>query len=56
MNQQEVLKELKNEVDATLYFFLTTDLEIYGKVTESTKEAFKVQGVTLPAIFLSIVK
>lgn len=36
---------LQNEVEKTLEFFKTTDLAIYGKVTESTKEAHKVQGV-----------
>lgn len=36
---------LKDEVEKTLDFFKTTDLAIYGKVTEGTKEAYKVQNV-----------
>ncbi len=39
---------LKKEIDATLMFFVTTDINIYGKISEGTKEAFKVQGVEIP--------
>lgn len=39
---------LKKEIDATLMFFIKTDINIYGKITESTKEAFKKQGVKIP--------
>lgn len=42
---------LKKEVDATLLFFITTDLKVHGKITEQTKEAFKVQGVEIPDQF-----
>lgn len=45
---KQVLKELKQEIEATLLFFIQTDLEIYGFVTENTKEAFKTQGGILP--------
>jgi hypothetical protein len=39
---------LKQEIDATLMFFIKTDINIYGRITEGTKEAFKVQGVEIP--------
>jgi len=52
MNQQQILNDLKKEVTATLFFFVVTDLQLFGKVTEATKKAFEVQNKTLPAIFL----
>lgn len=39
---------LKKEIDATLMFFIKTDINIYGKITDGTKEAFKAQGVKIP--------
>lgn len=42
-------KGLKKEVDETLMFFIESDMKIYGKVTDSTKEAFRVQNVEIPA-------
>lgn len=42
---------LQQEIDATLIFFIETDINIYGKISESTKEAFKVQGVEIPKKF-----
>jgi hypothetical protein len=51
MNKQQILNDLKKEITETLFFFLITDLQIYGKVTQATKKAFEAQKVTLPAIF-----
>lgn len=39
---------LKQEINATLMFFIDTDINIYGKISDRTKEAFKVQGVEIP--------
>lgn len=43
---------LKEEVVKTLYLLLDLDLRIYGKITEGTKEAFRVQEVELPEVKL----
>lgn len=39
---------LKQEVQKTIEFLADTDKEIYGEITEGTKEAAKVQNVPLP--------
>ena len=44
----QVLKELKEEVDKTLLFFVEMDLKVYGTVSDTTKEAFVKQGVKFP--------
>lgn len=44
---------LKDEVLETLRFFAQSDMNAYGKLTESTKEAFRVQGVKIPKEFQS---
>lgn len=41
---------LKKEVDATLLFFVETDIKIYNNISESTREAFKVQNVDINSI------
>lgn len=41
---------LKNEIDQTLMFFITSDIEIYGHITESTKECFKMQNRKFPEV------
>ena len=52
----EVLKELKNEIQETLYFFIDCDLQIEGYIKESTKELFKIQKVKFPAELEEFVK
>lgn len=41
---------LKKEVDATLLFFVETDIKIYNNISESTREAFRVQNVDINSI------
>lgn len=41
---------LKKEVDATLLFFVETDIKIYNNISEKTREAFKVQNVDINSI------
>jgi len=41
---------LKKEVDATLLFFVETDIKIYNNISESTREAFRVQNVDINTI------
>ena len=47
-NQIKILTQLKKEINETLYFFVSTDLSIYGYVTEETINCFKTQKVTFP--------
>ncbi len=39
---------LQTEIDETLLFLAQMDLNLYGYVTDGTKEAFAVQNVELP--------
>jgi len=47
---------LKKEIDATLIWFAETDINIYGKITQGTLDAFKAQNVELPEQFKKWVK
>jgi hypothetical protein len=40
--------ELKQELTDTLYAMIQFDREIYGHVTQETKDCFKAQGVPFP--------
>lgn len=48
--------ELKKEIDATLLFFIESDITIYGKIQQGTIDAFKVQGVEIPEKFKGFLK
>lgn len=39
---------LKQEIKLTLMYFITTDINIYGKISDGTKKAFEVQKVEIP--------
>lgn len=39
---------LKKEIDATLQFFVDTDISMFGKIQQSTLNCFKAQNVELP--------
>ena len=40
--------ELKQELVDTLYAMIQFDREIYGHVTQETKDCFEAQGVPFP--------
>ncbi len=48
LDKIEILKQLKSEINRTLYFFVDTDLAIYGHIKPETQKAFKTQGVEFP--------
>jgi hypothetical protein len=50
INQSGILKGLKDEINETLFFFVESDISIYGYITESTKECFETQNVRFPYI------
>lgn len=56
MSENEVLSELKKEVCETLYFFVKTDIELWGYVREDTKTAFANHNVPLPSYLNAYVK
>lgn len=43
---------LKTEISETLCWFADMDIKDHGKLTESTKEMFSVQGVDIPEKYL----
>jgi hypothetical protein len=47
----KTVKELKSEM---LNFFCETDLELYEEITESTKEAYRVQCEEIPRNHLEL--
>ena len=55
-NNNNILKELKKEINKTLYFFVESDLNIYGFITESTINCFTTQGVKFPKKLKSFLK
>ena len=44
----EATTTLKEEIEITILWLAKTDMNIYGYITEGTKEAAKMQNVTLP--------
>ena len=46
--KDQIIDGLKREINSTLLFFVAMDFQMFGIVTDDTKEAFKKQGVKFP--------
>lgn len=51
MNAQQI-QELKKEISETLFFFVSMDMKLYGKISKETVSAFNTQRVQFPEILI----
>ena len=56
MTAQQAIQSLKNEINATLFFFIEMDVKIYGYITMETVSAFDTQKTTFPKVLKSFIK
>lgn len=56
INERQVLAGLRNEINETLHFMVSTDISIYGYVTEETKSCFETQKVEFPKVLEDLSK
>lgn len=42
--------KLKKEIIQTLYWFAEMDIKMCGYISESTKQAFEMQGIEVPIL------
>ena len=54
MNAQQI-QELKKEISETLFFFVSMDMKLYGKISQETVSAFNTQRVKFPEILVQFV-
>jgi len=55
-NLNAILEGLKKEIDQTLMFFVSSDLQIYGHITVSTVECFEMQNRQFPEALKEFIK